>query len=40
MSEGDLSGACDRFADGMTATGGLWPRETASDRAGAHSGHP
>jgi len=26
MSEGDIDGACDRIADWMTRTGGLWPR--------------
>lgn len=29
MSDGDVPGACERIANWMTATGGLWPRETA-----------
>ena len=27
MSEGDVAGACDRIADWMASTGGLWPRQ-------------
>jgi hypothetical protein len=27
MSDGDLEGACERVADWMESTGGLWPRE-------------
>jgi hypothetical protein len=27
-SDGDIDAACNRIADWMTATGGLWPRET------------
>ena len=27
MSDGDLAAACDRVADWMASTGGLWPRE-------------
>jgi hypothetical protein len=27
MSDGDLGAACERIADWMAETGGLWPRE-------------
>lgn len=30
MTEGDVGAACDRIADWMSATGGLWPREPAA----------
>lgn len=29
MSEGDAAAACERIADWMTSTGGLWPRGRA-----------
>jgi hypothetical protein len=28
-SDGDMEAACERVADWMAATGGLWPRELA-----------
>ena len=30
LSDGDVDAACDRIADWMTATGGLWPREATT----------
>lgn len=34
MSDGDVTAACDRIADWMGSTGGLWPRQPAGATAG------
>jgi hypothetical protein len=30
MSDGDIDAACERIADWMGSTGGLWSRDTAA----------